>query len=158
MRFFLFALLFLLVYSCKSQQKNEFLGIPESEIETTVINHLNDWYPRVIDTINGGYFTNFEYNWERSTDQVKMIVTQARDLWTASKAAQLFPENEIYKKAADHGYQYLINKMWDNNEGGFHLTINPEEETDLKNHKLIYGNTFALFALAEYSKINSSDI
>jgi mannobiose 2-epimerase len=74
---------------------------------------LQTWYPRIIDTVHGGYWTNFEYDWTRSEDQDKMLVTQARGLWAASRAASVFPDREVYRKAADHGYRFLTGHMWD---------------------------------------------
>lgn len=133
-------------------QPKQYLGVPVSEIETALKNHLTTWYPRIIDTTNGGYWTNFEYDWTRSDAQPKMLVTQARGLWTAARAAQVFPDNPVYKKAADHGFQFLTQKMWDVKHGGFHQYYN---NIDLS-YKLLYGNAFALFALAEYAKINNN--
>ena len=53
-------------------------------------NLLNKWYPLVLDKVNGGYFTNVSYDWEIDSEQYKMIVTQARHIWTTSKATLLF--------------------------------------------------------------------
>lgn len=131
-----------------------YLGVPVADIEKELNNHLTIWYPRLIDTINGGYWTNFEYDWTRSEDQNKMLVTQARGLWTAARAAVAFPNNNMYKKAADHGFKFLTEKMWDVKNGGFYQNY-PNNNSELS-YKLIYGNTFALFALAEYAKVNKS--
>jgi cellobiose epimerase len=143
----LFSLLFLV-----SQGQTTFLGVPTAEIEKATNDHLDRWFPAVIDNENGGYYTNFEYTWKRSPDQTKMLVIEARDLWTSAKAAQLFPKNPVFKEAADHGYRFLTQKMWNKEKGGFNLYV--EEENP--KYQLIYGNTFALFALAEYAKINTS--
>ena len=106
---------------------------PSSEKESPTLNHskeevaaelntlLNTWYPRIIDTINGGYWTNFEYDWTFSKEQPKMLVTQARGLWTAARAAAQFPDNPVFKKAADHGFAFLTQHMWDTEHGGYHL-------------------------------------
>src|SRR5512143_3041535 len=85
----------LLIAGCKpSQNKATYLGVPVSQIETELNSLLNTYYPRIVDTIHGGYWTNFENDWSLSKDQEKMLVTQARGLWTASKAAELYPENK----------------------------------------------------------------
>ena len=106
--------------NCKSRQTNDvYLGVSISEIETALTNELSIWYPRIVDSVHGGYWTNFEYDWTLSKDQEKMLVTQARGLWTASRAAPVFPDNKVYRKAADHGYEFLTNHMWDEKNGGF---------------------------------------
>jgi cellobiose epimerase len=156
MKGYLLLIVIILLISCENKNTTQYLGVPVSEIEESLNKHLNDWFPRVIDVENGGYYTNFEYNWEKSPDQQKMLVTQARDLWTASKAARLFPEQLQYKKAADHGFLFITQKMWDQHEGGFHLYFKTEAPDEVALYKLLYGNAFALFAFAEYAKINPS--
>lgn len=149
-----FILLLFIISAQLNAQSKTYLGVPIADIEKELKNHLESWYPRIVDTINGGYWTNFEYDWARSEDQNKMLVTQARGLWTAARATSAFPGNPVYKKAADHGFEFLTKKMWDENEGGFYQYYLPSPTQQA--YKLIYGNTFALFALAEYAKINKS--
>lgn len=156
MKTFQIFILLVLALCCQTKAQNTHLGIAVDEIEKATINHLNRWYPTIIDSINGGYYTNFEYDWTRSKDQSKMLVTQARGLWTASRAALDFRENSIYMKAANHGFQFLTTKMWDQKNGGFKLYYSPENHKNETTYKLIYGNAFALFALAEYAKIDPS--
>jgi mannobiose 2-epimerase len=141
----------LLILGATSKAQTHYLGVPKSEIENATIAHLNTWYPTVIDTVNGGFYTNFEFDWQRSKDQQKMLVTQARDLWTAAKAIPLFTENKVLRAAADHGYQFLTTQIWDKERGGFKMYA-----TNDAPYYFIYGNAFALFALAEYAKINPS--
>ena len=69
----------LVLAGCKSPDRTAPLqGVPVAAIETELENLLHTWYPRIIDTIHGGYWTNFEYDWTLSTNQDKMLVTQAR--------------------------------------------------------------------------------
>ena len=108
------------VAGCKSpQDKDMYLGVKISDIDTALNNHLHNFYPRIVDTLHGGYWTNFEYDWTLSKDQDKMLVSQARGLWTASRAAEVFPDNKVYRMAADHGFNFLTKHMWDEKNGGF---------------------------------------
>ena len=130
-----------------------------SDIETALNDHLHNFYPRIVDTIHGGYWTNFEYDWTRSKDQDKMLVTQARGLWTASRAAEVFPENKVYRMAADHGYEFSYQSICGMKRTvGFcqYYFTDSTIKTD-PSFKLIYGNSFALYALSEYARINKSD-
>jgi len=140
------------LFAVVSFGQTTFLGVPVAEIEKATSDHLNRWFPTVIDNKQGGYYTNFEFDWSISQNQEKMLVTQARDLWTSAKAAQRYPENPIFLKAANHGYEYLTKQMWNKDKGGFDLYPNHNDQK----YQLIYGNSFALFALAEYAKINTS--
>ncbi|MBX2877899.1 MAG: AGE family epimerase/isomerase [Saprospiraceae bacterium] len=130
-----------------------FLGVPKAEIQQELDHLVELWYPRIIDTVNGGYWTNFEYDWSRSDDQPKMLVTQARGLWTAARLAQFYPDRPSLVKAAEHGFRFLTEKLWDEGKGGFVLQWPVKENAP--DYRLTYANAFALYALAEYAKINS---
>ena len=154
----------LIMLSCDKPRANDigpqsetYLGIPSAAIEKELKDLLNAWYPTLIDTINGGYWTNLAFDWTLMDRQDKMLVTQARGLWTAAKAATLFPENPVYRRAADHGYRFLTEKMWDTENGGFYLYYYIDSQSvSSAQFKLIYGNAFVLYALSEYAKINNS--
>ncbi|MBN2263103.1 MAG: AGE family epimerase/isomerase [Prolixibacteraceae bacterium] len=139
---------------CKHEQKT-YLGLNISAIEKAAINHLDIWYPTLNDSINGGYFTNFENNWQASKNQDKMLVTQARGLWTAAKAANTFTNNHRYLAAAQHGYHFLTTTLWNGEQGGFKLNYKIDLPNENEDYNLIYANAFALFALAEYAKTNA---
>ncbi len=144
---------FVSLFSCsKPEDPSMYHGVPIMDIELETHKHLDTWFPTIIDSVNGGYWTNFEYDWKRSKDQRKMIVTQARGLWTASKASRMFPGNPVYRNAADHGYRFITQKMWDGPNGGGFSLYHPVPRG--QQYKLLYGNAFALFALSEYAKIN----
>ncbi len=118
---------------------------------------LKKWYPRVVDTTFGGYLSNFDYEWIKKERQEKMIVTQARHVWTASKAAEFYPQNTIYPSVAAHGFRFLKDKMWDGADGGFYNLVTQAGEPILENNRIIkqaYGNAFAIYALAAYYKFS----
>ena len=89
---------------------------PESETQAQVIEDemkimLDAWYPRVIDEEYGGYISSFSNDWEMTGTQEKMIVTQARHLWSLSKVMTLYPDNQDYPEYANHGFEFLKNHM-----------------------------------------------
>ena len=117
-------------------------------------NLLEVWYPRSIDEDMGGFLTNFTHDWQQMDEQNKMIVTQARHLWTLSKAAAMFPDNALYADAARHAYDFLVNHMWDEDHGGFYWLVNRQGEPILEGTvnsvKRVYGNAFGIYALSAY--------
>lgn len=124
-----------------------------AEMKSSMVNNLlKPWYPRSIDTANGGFISAFTYNFKPAANQDKMIVTQARHVWSTSKAAELFPNVPYYKSGAKQGFEFLKNVLWDKTYGGFYTF------TDKQGHpkrggfapKEAYGNSFALYALAAY--------
>jgi cellobiose epimerase len=110
---------------------------------------LAAWYPRCYDSINNGYVSSFDQNWQPAHRQNKMIVTQARHMWVTSKASLRYPEIMHYKKGARYGLQFLANKMWDKTYGGFYTLVS-KEGNQIDSSKNAYGNSFAIFALAAY--------
>ncbi len=83
-----------------------------------------------------------------------MIVTQARHLWTTSKAAELYPDQPLYRQAAQHGFEFLRDRMWDAEHGGFYWNVDREGKPLRGNpadrRMSTYGNSFGLYALAAY--------
>lgn len=152
----------LLICSCseneeKAVQEVAYLDVPVAEIEAELDQLMKLWYPRIIDRENGGYWTNFEHDWTQSEDQNKMLVTQARGLWTAARAARHFPDRKVFEEAAAVGFEFLTQTMWDAENGGFFQYYPPQEPPPgLPGFKMTYGNAFALFALSEYAKINKT--
>lgn len=125
-----------------------------TELEQATQDLLDTWYPRVLDTEHGGYLSDFNASWQPEGPQRKMIVTQARHVWTASKAAARYPDNVMFLQVARHGYDFLTNHMWDETEGGFYHIVSREGEvitTDGNQYKTAYGNAFAIYGLAAYA-------
>ncbi len=112
---------------------------------------LDKWYPLALDRQNGGYYTDITCDWKIEPLQHKMIVTQARYVWTASKAALMFGNN-IYADAARHGFDFLRNSMWDQKHGGFYQMRDGAGKVcdylGFFDEKRTYGNAFGIYALA----------
>ncbi|MBN2425938.1 MAG: AGE family epimerase/isomerase [Calditrichaceae bacterium] len=140
------------ILSCSSDD-NKMLS---EEIKKSLITNIAQvWYPCTIDTINGGFLSNFNHKWAPHTYQGKMIVTQARHLWTTSQLS-LFLSNDSYKTMAQSGYDFLKSKMWDSAYGGFYTYRNQAGEEpghDFRNFKSAYGNAFAIYGLSSYYKL-----
>ena len=113
---------------------------------------LNKWYPQSVDNKYGGFLSTFTYDFKPTGPQDKMIVTQARHVWSNAKAAELYPGNLSYKTSASHGFYFLRDVMWDKVYGGFYTLVDRKgnvKETDL-GLKTAYGNAFGIYALAAY--------
>jgi cellobiose epimerase len=119
-------------------------------------NLLKKWYPMVIDNDDGGYYSNLNFDFQLGKTQEKMIVTQARHVWTLSKASEFY-NNEDYKNYALHGFEFLMNKMWDKNNGGFYQILdkygNFSDVEGWHNEKRVYGNAYGLYGLSALYKI-----
>lgn len=140
----------LFVSSFVQESKREQLALEiENSIHTQM---LNKWYPAAVDSLNGGFLSNFSADFTAEDQQEKMIVSQSRHIWTTAKAAEYFPGREDYLGMARQGYYFLRDHFWDRKWGGFYTL------TDQKGHvlpggpeaKTAYGNAFAIFGLAAY--------
>ena len=80
-----------------------------------------------------------------------MIVTQARQVWLFSRLARAGYEPRKNLEAAQLGYRFLTDKMWDPKNGGFYWEVDATGNEKLKPNKHLYGQSFALYALSEYA-------
>ncbi|WP_163379276.1 AGE family epimerase/isomerase [Cyclobacterium sp. SYSU L10401] len=148
----LFLLLLQLISPSTVAQEAARMAIAE-EVRNSIENEMiNRWYPNAYDHENGGYVSSFEYDFSPSENQNKMIVSQARHLWTLSKLMERYPDTSHYAAGAKLGLDFLINKFWDQEHGGF-FTLLDRKGNVLENNqgaKTAYGNAFGIYGLAAY--------
>lgn len=109
---------------------------------------LDRYYPRDIDTMYGGYLSTFSYDFKPVGPQDKMIVTQARHVWSTAKAA-MFYKDKSYIALSRHGFHFLRDRMWDASYGGFYTMV-ARDGTVKSRIKEAYGNAFGIYALSAY--------
>jgi mannobiose 2-epimerase len=131
--------------------KKECLPALETTLEDNV---LDFWFPRCIDEDGGGFLTSYDVEGEFAGNGNKQIVTQARMVWlTARLAREGFDDafDEDYLAIADHGMAFLLEEMWDDENGGFVWEVERDGTTSKPNRHL-YGQSFGLYALSEYAR------
>ena len=141
--------IFLIAFKFSDKEKLQIATRMEDSIQKEL---LNKWYPQSVDNEYGGFLSAFTYDFKPVGSQDKMIVTQARHIWSNAKAAELYPENSSYKKNAAHGFYFLRDVMWDKVYGGFYTLVDRKgnvKETGL-GLKMAYGNAFGIYGLAAY--------
>jgi mannobiose 2-epimerase len=113
-------------------------------------NILGFWYPEVIDQQDGGYRLNhgLDGNWRGPAN--KSLVTQARTLWFFSRLMNSDYRSDEYLGAARHGYEFLHDRMWDKEFGGFYWEVDSTGQAVVVSEKRLYGQAFGLYALTEY--------
>jgi mannobiose 2-epimerase len=96
----------------------------------------------------GGFHQQLSRNWQVTPDHSRFVVYQARLTWTFARAALLQPEP--YRDAAQHGLDFLWNRFWDHQSGGFHWWMNNEgtPRGRSQGQKHTYGIAFGLYAVA----------
>ncbi len=124
-----------------------------SEMQHVLDNEFTLWYPLSIDTACGGFFSDINYKWQLEGKQNKMIVTQARHIWSTANAALFYNKDNALRAVASHGVTFLKNKMWDQEFGGFYDLVDRQGEPLKEDGQIIkraYGNAFAIYGLAAY--------
>ena len=117
---------------------------------------IDQYYPRNIDTLYGGYLSSFSYDFRPVGNQDKMIVTQARHTWSTAKAA-MFYHDTSYIPMSRHGFYFLQDKMWDKQYGGFYNLVS-RDGTPKSIYKEAYGNAFAIYGLCAYYECSGDTV
>ena len=108
------------------------------------------WRDKSLDLEHGGYTINFGPKSQLKPGGTKMIVTQARTMWFFSRLARAGYDEKKNLKAAELGYRFLKEKMWDAKNEGFYWEVDAAGDKKLKAKKHLYGQAFALYAVSEY--------
>lgn len=108
------------------------------------------WLKRARDEEYGGYYTNFAEDGSRNPMQEKYLNTQMRLVWWFSRLAQIYPQRTEFQELAAWGADFLFQHFWDEQYGGWYWKTacdgsSPDEG------KVVYGQSFAIYALAEYT-------
>ena len=130
--------------------RNEILSL-KKEAENHLINELLPfWTSRMIDKVNGGYITHFDKDGKDSGEDEKSLIAQTRCLYSLSSAHRAGYGDGQYADMASHGADFLIDKMWDKEFGGFYWMTNRKGNVK-SDQKIVYGLSFAIYSLSEYT-------
>lgn len=127
----------------------------EKILETNIIPF---WLANSIDKTYGGFILNHDiYGKQRKEPANKMIVSQARMVWFFSRLVNTRHGSEECLLAAKQGYEFLRDKMWDKNNGGFYWAVNHSGDAIINSNKHMYGQAFGLYAVIEYAKASKDE-
>ncbi|MDY0099685.1 MAG: AGE family epimerase/isomerase [Bacteroidales bacterium] len=122
-----------------------------NEAKNHLVNELLPfWSSRMTDKVNGGFITHFDKNGNDSGEDEKSLIAQTRCLYTVSSAHRAGYGNGKLAGLAEHGFDYLINRMWDEVHGGFYWMTDRKGNL-VTDKKIIYGQSFAIYSLSEYT-------
>ena len=153
---------------CKKGNVISCIGIKEDYMKARlntayqeISKHLNEellpfWETHGVDEVYGGYLTTFDENGNVKEDEDKYIVTQTRMIWAYSAFARKLGHKEYLPKAKQ-GVEFFIRHFWDEKNGGWYWKT-ARDGSLLDNGKVVYGQTFAIYALAEYTLASGDQI
>lgn len=143
--------LFFCAVPLPGQNLDEVARIYRPRLESNLTqNIMAFWHPKTMDEKYGGYILNHDIEGKlKGNAPLKMIVTQSRMLWLYSHLAREGCGGNGYLSAADSGFRFLKDKMWDQKNGGFYWEVDATGEKKLLRRKHLYGQAFGLYALSE---------
>jgi cellobiose epimerase len=115
-------------------------------------NILRFWYPGTVDREHGGFLIDHDAQGRFKGEAPKAIVTQARMVWLSARLVREGRGGEPMRAAARQGYRFLMDRMWDREQGGFFWEVDRAGTRVVHPHKHLYGQAFGLYALAEYAR------
>ncbi len=115
-------------------------------------NILPFWFPATVDRELGGYRLDHDIEgaWRGSTQ--RGLVSQSRTLWFFAALVNAGRGSEAHLAAARHGYDFLRQRMWDPDFGGFYWQVDAVDGAPVMPDKHNYAQAFALYALSEYAR------
>jgi len=124
--------------------------------------HLNKellpfWLNNSRDDVNGGYITHFDENGADTGEDEKSLIAQTRSVLSMSLAHRAGHGEGRCAHHAEHGVKFLIERMWDREHGGFFWTVDRAGNVIIPK-KILYGHSFAIYALAEYTRATGDPV
>ncbi len=120
-----------------------------------VQHHLNRelipfWLTHGVDEKYGGFLTYFDENGNPTGETVKTLICQTRMIFMASHAHRNGFGDGRFLEIAKQGVNFLFKYFWDDEYPGWYWTC--EQDGRPRNpSKLVYGHSFAIYALSEYT-------
>lgn len=127
----------------------------KAELSAELDSILKYWSKHTIDTQNGGFVGQIDFNDHIIVNTEKGSVLNARILWTFSSSYKI-TKNESHKEIAKRAFEFLSDYFYDDEFGGLFWSINADKTPkDTKNQ--IYALAFAIYGLSEYYAISKED-
>ena len=123
----------------------------KTEIETHLQKELLPfWLDRCKDEKHGGFISHFDNDGNDSGTDEKSLVGQSRMTYTFASAHRAGIGDGVFAELAAHGLDFLINRMWDREEGGFYWMMDRQGAPTI-DKKILFGHSFAVYALSEFT-------
>ena len=123
----------------------------KKEAEDHLLNQLLPfWLRRCRDDIYGGFITHFNAEGKDTGEDQKSLIAQTRTIYTMASAHRAGYGNGKCEEFARHGFDFLVDKMWDEKYGGFYWAVDRKGNVEI-DKKILYGLSFSIYALSEYT-------
>ena len=131
-------------------KKEEIKGLIVEAENHLITELLPFWTNRMKDSQNGGFITHFDQDGKDTGEDEKSLIAQARSVYTLSSAHRAGYGSGELAELAKWGVDFMLEKMWDNEQGGFFWMLDRVGNVKI-DKKILYGHSFAIYCLAEYT-------
>jgi mannobiose 2-epimerase len=107
------------------------------------------WIKHGPDIQHGGFYGGLDRKGNPLSSLPKSLVQHARFLWSFSAAYRLDPQ-PVYQDMADRSFNFLQEHFYDPVRRGWYYLVSAEG-LPLRRQKHLYGQSFAIYGLSEYS-------
>lgn len=108
------------------------------------------WRANAADRAHGGYLTRFDGEGRSRGTPERYLNKQCRLLWWFSALARRGRGRREHLGLAGHGFEFIRRHFWDERHGGWRWKVRADG-TSLDDGKVVYGQSFAIYALAEHA-------
>lgn len=108
------------------------------------------WQVRGVDKEHGGYLTYLDQDGNPTGETLKTLICQTRMIFSSSHAHRNNVGDGAFLPIAKQGVDFLIKHFWDDEHTGWFWTTEADG-TPVNRSKLTYGQSFAIYALSEYT-------
>ena len=119
----------------------------EAELRNDI---LPFWLSHTRDRQRGGFYGEIRNDLAVRENAPRGALLTSRILWTFSAAYRHY-QDPAYLEMARWAYDDLLARFWDNEQGGLFWSVTAYGKP-LDTRKLIYGQAFGIYALAEYHR------
>ena len=81
------------------------------------------WLARCRDDVHGGFITHFDQHGCDTGEDQKSLIAQTRNVFTMASAHRAGYGGGRCAEFARHGVDFLLDRMWDRQHGGFYWTV-----------------------------------
>ncbi len=122
------------------------IDLLESYLKTKL---LPFWLDNSIDEKYGGFLSYFDRQGKPTGKTDKTLICQLRLIFTMASAHRAGYGGEASLKAAKQGVQFVVDHFWDREYSGWYW-VTDRKGAVLDDSKIMYGQSFGIYAMAEY--------
>jgi mannobiose 2-epimerase len=129
------------------------LGSIKARLEALSSSIMIFWKAHGLDVQHGGMYGFLDRSGAPKADADKGLIQQARHLWSFSTWYARREKTPEIKATADNIYAFISDHLLDRKDNEFYYKVSADGSKATDPKKLLYAESFAIFALATYGQV-----